>query len=131
MDDYHVLDLIGEGAFGKVFKGRRKFSGAIVALKFIHKKGKSENDLKSLRQVFLQLNLCVSVCEWVSVWVSECVCVNVCVCVSVWVSECVCVWMCVWKSECVCVCVCVCECVSVCVCVKEWKCVWKSEWMKE
>lgn len=50
MDNYHILDLIGEGSFGKVYKGRRKYSGQIVALKFIIKKGKSEKDLHNLRQ---------------------------------------------------------------------------------
>jgi fused-like protein len=38
MDNYHVLHPIGEGSFGKVFKGRRKQSGQIVALKFISKR---------------------------------------------------------------------------------------------
>jgi len=38
MDNYHVLHLIGEGAFGKVFKGRKKNSGQILALKFISKR---------------------------------------------------------------------------------------------
>ena len=33
MENYHLLDRIGEGSFGKVFKGRRKHSGQIVALK--------------------------------------------------------------------------------------------------
>eukprot|EP00873_Tetraselmis_striata_P020056 jgi/Tetstr1/440320/TSEL_028657.t1 len=50
MDNYHVLDLIGEGSFGKVYKGRRKHTGQITAMKFIHKHGKSEKDLKNLRQ---------------------------------------------------------------------------------
>lgn len=50
MENYHVLHPIGEGSFGKVYKGRRKFSGQIVALKFITKRGKSEKDLASLRQ---------------------------------------------------------------------------------
>jgi len=49
--DYHVLEIVGEGSFGKVYKGRRKFSGQIVAMKFIVKKGKSERDLRNLRQV--------------------------------------------------------------------------------
>jgi fused-like protein len=50
MDKYHVLHPIGEGAFGKVFKGRRKKSGQIVALKFMSKRGKSEKDLMNLRR---------------------------------------------------------------------------------
>ena len=49
MENYHVLHLVGEGCFGKVFKGRRKYSGQIVGLKFISKRGKSEKDLKNLR----------------------------------------------------------------------------------
>ncbi|EER12356.1 protein kinase, putative [Perkinsus marinus ATCC 50983] len=59
MDNYHVLHLIGEGCFGKVFKGRRKYTGRVVALKFIAKRGKSEKDLKNLRQeiaILQQLN---------------------------------------------------------------------------
>ncbi|KAG2391763.1 hypothetical protein C9374_013248 [Naegleria lovaniensis] len=50
IDDYHVLELIGEGSFGKVFKGRRKFTSQIVAMKFIPKKGKNEKELYNLRQ---------------------------------------------------------------------------------
>jgi fused-like protein len=73
MENYHVLDLIGEGSFGKVYKvptfvffipckrsfrtenlseiqGRRKNSGQIVAMKFIVKHGKPEKDLKNLKQ---------------------------------------------------------------------------------
>ena len=38
MDNYHILNPIGEGAFGKVFKGRKKNTGQIVALKFIPKR---------------------------------------------------------------------------------------------
>ena len=34
----------------QVFKGRRKYTGQIVAMKFIMKHGKSEKDIKSLRQ---------------------------------------------------------------------------------
>jgi fused-like protein len=49
MDRYEVLELIGEGNFGKVYKGRRKFTGLMVALKFIPKHGKSEKDLRNLR----------------------------------------------------------------------------------
>jgi serine/threonine protein kinase len=50
MENYHVLEQIGEGSFGKVFKGRRKCSPETVAMKFIPKHGKTEKDLKSLRQ---------------------------------------------------------------------------------
>eukprot|EP00026_Physarum_polycephalum_P000940 Phypoly_transcript_00941.p1 GENE.Phypoly_transcript_00941~~Phypoly_transcript_00941.p1 ORF type:complete len:920 (+),score=130.35 Phypoly_transcript_00941:137-2896(+) len=48
-DNYHVIELIGEGSFGKVYKGRRKYTGQIVALKFIPKHGKSEKDIRNLR----------------------------------------------------------------------------------
>ncbi|OQR80546.1 kinase, partial [Thraustotheca clavata] len=50
MQNYHVLERIGEGSFGKVYRGRRKYSGHIVALKFVSKRGKSEKDLVNLRQ---------------------------------------------------------------------------------
>lgn len=50
MDQYHVLHPIGEGSFGKVYKGRRKGSGQVVALKFITKRGKTEKELNNLRQ---------------------------------------------------------------------------------
>ena len=29
-DSYHVLELIGEGSFGKVYKGRKKYSGQVI-----------------------------------------------------------------------------------------------------
>jgi len=50
MDKYYILHQIGEGSFGKVFKGRKKQSGQIVALKFLSKRGKSEKDLANFRQ---------------------------------------------------------------------------------
>ncbi len=50
MDNYIVLESIGEGSFGKVYKGRRKNTGHIVAIKFIPKKGKGEKELRNLRQ---------------------------------------------------------------------------------
>ncbi|CAD8060806.1 unnamed protein product [Paramecium sonneborni] len=50
MENYHILHLIGEGSFGKVYKGRLKKSNQIAALKFISKRGKSEKDLANLRQ---------------------------------------------------------------------------------
>ena len=50
MESYHVLELIGEGSFGRVYKGRKKFTGHVVALKFIPKAGKAQKDLKNLRR---------------------------------------------------------------------------------
>tara|TARA_B110000305_G_C19315382_1_gene576144 strand:- start:712 stop:1122 length:411 start_codon:yes stop_codon:yes gene_type:complete len=50
MDQYEVLERIGEGSFGKVFKGRLHNTGQLVALKFIAKHGKTQKDLKNLRQ---------------------------------------------------------------------------------
>ncbi|GJP76459.1 hypothetical protein CLOP_g6902 [Closterium sp. NIES-67] len=50
LEDYHVIELVGEGSFGKVYKGRRKFTGQMTAMKFILKHGKSERDIKNLRQ---------------------------------------------------------------------------------
>jgi fused-like protein len=49
MDDYNLLEFIGEGSFAKVYRGRKKYSGQIVALKFISKLNKSEKELKSLK----------------------------------------------------------------------------------
>ncbi|KNC52499.1 ULK protein kinase [Thecamonas trahens ATCC 50062] len=50
MSDYHVVELIGEGSFGKVYKGRKAYSAVTVALKFIPKFGKSASELEALRQ---------------------------------------------------------------------------------
>ncbi|XP_075652832.1 serine/threonine-protein kinase TIO [Castanea sativa] len=50
IENYHVIELVGEGSFGKVYKGRRKFTGQTVAMKFIMKHGKSEKDIQNLRQ---------------------------------------------------------------------------------
>ncbi len=50
---------VGQGAFGKVCKGRRKFSGQIVALKFIKKGGKSDDEIEQIRgeiAIMRQLN---------------------------------------------------------------------------
>ncbi|CAI9087056.1 OLC1v1021022C1 [Oldenlandia corymbosa var. corymbosa] len=50
IENYHVIELVGEGSFGKVYKGRRKFTGKTVAMKFIPKHGKSDKDIHNLRQ---------------------------------------------------------------------------------
>ncbi|CAN0891054.1 Serine/threonine-protein kinase TIO [Linum grandiflorum] len=50
LESYHVIELVGEGSFGKVYKGRRKCTGQTVAMKFIMKQGKSEKDVHNLRQ---------------------------------------------------------------------------------
>ncbi|EXB79431.1 Serine/threonine-protein kinase 36 [Morus notabilis] len=50
VENYHVIELVGEGSFGKVYKGRRKYTGQTVAMKFIMKHGKSDKDIQNLRQ---------------------------------------------------------------------------------
>lgn len=37
-DNYHIVSLIGQGAYGQVFKARRKGTGQFVAIKTIKKK---------------------------------------------------------------------------------------------
>ena len=49
MENYERREVVGEGSFGTVYKGRRRFSGVTVAMKFIVKAGKSERDLRALR----------------------------------------------------------------------------------
>ncbi|OHS98510.1 AGC family protein kinase [Tritrichomonas foetus] len=50
MNNYHLLDQIGEGSFGRVYKARRKFTGRIVAIKMINKLGQSKDDILSFRR---------------------------------------------------------------------------------
>ena len=50
--NYEIQEIIGEGSFGRVFKGRRRRDDEIVALKLIPKVGKSEKDIQALRLEF-------------------------------------------------------------------------------
>lgn len=50
MENYQIIDVIGEGSFGKVYKARKKYSGQIVAIKFIPKRGKMDKELKNIRR---------------------------------------------------------------------------------
>jgi fused-like protein len=50
MDDYHLINQIGEGSFGRVYKARRRYTGRLVAIKMINKHGQSKDDLDSLRR---------------------------------------------------------------------------------
>ncbi|XP_071528363.1 serine/threonine-protein kinase fused [Panulirus ornatus] len=50
MDKYKVLEAIGQGSFGRVFRGKCLAKGQIVALKFIPKRNKEERELRSLRR---------------------------------------------------------------------------------
>lgn len=38
--NYHIISLIGKGAYGEVYKARKKLTGQFVAIKTIKKKGK-------------------------------------------------------------------------------------------
>ena len=42
-DNYHIVSLIGQGAYGQVFKARRKGTGQFVAIKTIKKKYSSDD----------------------------------------------------------------------------------------
>ena len=45
---YEVLERVGEGSFGRVHRGRRRFTGQFVALKFVAKAGKTAAELAAL-----------------------------------------------------------------------------------
>nr|XP_057944093.1 serine/threonine-protein kinase 36 isoform X2 [Doryrhamphus excisus] len=50
MNYYHILELVGEGSFGRVHKGMKRFTGQVVALKFMPKMGRSNKELQSLKK---------------------------------------------------------------------------------
>ncbi|XP_071093089.1 serine/threonine-protein kinase 36-like [Haliotis cracherodii] len=48
-DDYIKLEKLGEGAFGEVFKGRKKYTSEISAMKYMSKFHKTKKELDGLR----------------------------------------------------------------------------------
>ena len=46
MEAFVTLELIGSGSFGKVYKGRRRGTAEIVALKFIPKRNRTSKELQ-------------------------------------------------------------------------------------
>ncbi|SPQ98485.1 non-specific serine/threonine protein kinase [Plasmodiophora brassicae] len=56
MDNYHVLEPIGEGSFGKVYKARHKATGHLVAMKFITKRRSQEVLLRQEIAILQDLN---------------------------------------------------------------------------
>lgn len=73
----------------------------------------SDSELIRIRKV----DVCVSVCAHVSVFV--CMCIYACMCGLCLAHECVCIHACICMYVCVCQCVCVCVfvCAHVCACV--------------
>uniref|UniRef100_A0A803MHU9 non-specific serine/threonine protein kinase n=1 Tax=Chenopodium quinoa TaxID=63459 RepID=A0A803MHU9_CHEQI len=53
VENYHVIELVGEGSFGKVYKGRRKYTGQIL------KKLKHENIIEMLDSFETAEEFCV------------------------------------------------------------------------
>ena len=53
---FHTLELIGSGSFGKVYKGRRKGTAEIVALKFIPKRSRTTKELQVLHHLSILQN---------------------------------------------------------------------------
>lgn len=48
--DYHIISLIGKGAYGQVYKARVKKTGQFVAIKSIKKKTTHEQkDIQNMR----------------------------------------------------------------------------------
>ncbi|OHS97467.1 AGC family protein kinase [Tritrichomonas foetus] len=48
--DYDLLNMIGEGSFGRVYKARRRYTGRLVAIKLINKLGQNAEDIITLRR---------------------------------------------------------------------------------
>lgn len=51
MDQYQILERIGEGSFGRVYKARRKFTGQFVAMKFMNKSAVSPSEAAILAKL--------------------------------------------------------------------------------
>ena len=50
MDKYKLIEVIGEGSFGRVWKAKEKEDRRLVALKFVPKINQSEVDLQAIRK---------------------------------------------------------------------------------
>ena len=50
MDKYKLLEVIGEGSFGRVWKAKEREDRRLVALKFVPKINQSEVDLQAIRK---------------------------------------------------------------------------------
>ncbi len=74
---FTLLKVVGKGSFGKVMQVRKKDTGAIYAMKVLHKANIiRRNQVEHTRTER-------KVCGCHSVILSVCVCVSVCLCVSV------------------------------------------------
>ena len=47
---YEVHECVGEGSFGRVYRGRRRFTGQVVALKYVPLAQKTREDVDALRR---------------------------------------------------------------------------------
>lgn len=50
IQDYELLNMIGEGSFGRVYKSRRRYTGRLAAIKLINKLGQNAEDIETLRR---------------------------------------------------------------------------------